>query len=105
MAAAGLRSPLGTKCLGQVKKKEDREWGQRMAVAVKAVGPERDHKRESLMGAFKALVKCLEFRGQIFINHLLSARSVLGGFRQSLKGEMFHAPCEDPAWCGKDGKV
>lgn len=75
-----------------------------MAVAVTALGPERDHKRESLMGAFKALVKCLEFSGQIFTNHLLNACSVLGGCRHSLKREMFHAPCEDPAWWGKDGK-
>lgn len=80
MAASGLISTLGTKCLGQVKKKEESLcWGQRMAVAVKALGPERDHKRESLMGAFKAQVKCLEFSGQIFTNHLLNACSVLGG--------------------------
>ena len=42
---------------------EHSSWGQKLAVAVRAPGPERDHKKEGMMGAFKALVECLEFNG------------------------------------------
>lgn len=48
----------------------------------RALGPEKDPRRAGLAGAFKALVKCLKFSGQIFANHLpgcLGAAEVASG--------------------------
>lgn len=48
VAATGLISPLGTKCLGQVKRKEKSLcWGK--TLAVRALGPEKDPKGASAL--------------------------------------------------------
>lgn len=84
MAATGL-SPPGNKTSGSLKRKEESLWqGQALSLAVRPLGLERDHKREGLLGAFKALVMCLEFSGKIFINHLLGDCNVLRDCRCNL---------------------
>lgn len=42
---------------------EHSSWGQKLAVVVGAVGPERAHKKEGVVGTFKDLVECLGFNG------------------------------------------
>lgn len=44
---------------------EHSSWGQKLAVVVGAVGPERAHKKEGVVGTLKDLVECLGFNGQI----------------------------------------
>lgn len=55
-----------------------------VTVTVRPLGLERDHKREGYLGAFKALVMCLEFSGQILNKPLLDSSNVLGDSRCSL---------------------
>lgn len=55
-----------------------------VTVTIRPLGLERDHKRQGLLGAFKALVMCLEFSGQIRNKLLLDGSNVLGDSRCSL---------------------
>lgn len=43
--------------LSAVPSWEHSSWGQELAVAVRAVGPERAHKKEGVVGTFKDLVE------------------------------------------------
>lgn len=72
VAATGLISPLGTKCLGQVKRKEKSLLGE-------DIGSQSSRARERPQGG-----KCLTFSGQILTNHLpgcLGAAEVASGQR------------------------